>query len=238
MKDCYLYLITREDSKQYVGISFDPIKRFKRHISNRGTNPFLRNSKSSLAVLNKGTRPQMIELEKELIKTGKFELNTSSGNGGNYLGEKHPSSKLSETEVTEIVNLYNQGFLSQVEIANKFEIDKGVITQIIKGRTWSHLNLTIGRPDINCYKAAVSRDFLNRLSIDKILEKYDEITPTIIYKIIKDIDRPKLRKSRQKVTEEEHKKIKLLLSKGFNNSCIAKDMELGISTVCKWGNAQ
>ena len=234
----YLYLITRDDGEQYVGVSKYPEERFKRHISIRGPNPYLRNKNCHLSILNKGSESLMYSLEKELIATNKFKLNTSPGRGGNYLGELHPSSKLTKKDVILIVKLLNEGMLSNAQIAKKFNVTKGVITQILKGKTWSHLGLEINPPKTKDFDVdLIIRDFINNLGIEKILNKYYKLTPKILYSIIKNINRDKTRKARTPISKDEIDRIKMLKGLGFSYSCIALDMDIGISTASKWGNS-
>lgn len=55
-------------------------------------------------------------------------------------GEKHPKSKLSKSDVIEILNLIENG-TSQNAIATKFGVSNSTISAIRKGKTWTHLRI-------------------------------------------------------------------------------------------------
>lgn len=52
-------------------------------------------------------------------------------------GERSGSAKLSQENVIEIRNLYKSGY-KQVELAKMFNVTKGTINHIIKGRNWKN----------------------------------------------------------------------------------------------------
>jgi DNA-binding XRE family transcriptional regulator len=54
-------------------------------------------------------------------------------------GEKNGYSKLSKKEVIEIKRLHSIGDYKQKELAKIFNISKTTIHNVIKGKTWSHL---------------------------------------------------------------------------------------------------
>jgi len=65
--------------------------------------------------------------KEDKIRDGKF-----------HVGQNHHRSKLTESDIKEIRNLYKQGFNNH-EIANKFNVHHSNISKIIKGYTWSHV---------------------------------------------------------------------------------------------------
>lgn len=54
-------------------------------------------------------------------------------------GERHPNAKLSEQQVSKIRELHSMGFSTQV-IARNFKVSKWNVDQIVKNKTWTHLN--------------------------------------------------------------------------------------------------
>lgn len=54
-------------------------------------------------------------------------------------GVNHPSNKLSEDDVLEIVRLNKTEKYTNIELANMYGVSKGAISGIICGRTWSWL---------------------------------------------------------------------------------------------------
>jgi DNA-binding NarL/FixJ family response regulator len=58
--------------------------------------------------------------------------------GYSVKGMKHPSVKLSDTQVREIRSLLSQGYLHK-DIAEIFNVGKTTITAINVGQNWAHL---------------------------------------------------------------------------------------------------
>lgn len=54
------------------------------------------------------------------------------------LGSKHPNSKISESQVLEIISMLQNGVLQKV-VASKFGISQGSVSRILYGGTWRHL---------------------------------------------------------------------------------------------------
>ena len=57
-------------------------------------------------------------------------------------GEKVGTAKLSEDNILEIVRLHEEG-LSQKEIAKKFKVDRSAIGNVLRGKTWKHIDRKI-----------------------------------------------------------------------------------------------
>lgn len=55
------------------------------------------------------------------------------------MGEKNPTSKLSENDVLDIRNAYNLGCFSQKEISKSYGVSYNAINSIINKKTWRHL---------------------------------------------------------------------------------------------------
>ena len=58
--------------------------------------------------------------------------------GRDFNGERNPSSKLTEVEVSEIRDMIDAGDIPQVEIAELFGVTKAMISHIKYGRAWTH----------------------------------------------------------------------------------------------------
>ena len=58
---------------------------------------------------------------------------------GPVRGEDHPSSKLSEEDVIEIVEAVESGEYTKMAIARSFKISTTQVRQIMKGNRWSWL---------------------------------------------------------------------------------------------------
>jgi hypothetical protein len=57
-----------------------------------------------------------------------------------YCGEKHWKCILSEGQVFEIKNIYNQGKKTMKQIGVDFGVGRTTISAIINDRNWKHLN--------------------------------------------------------------------------------------------------
>lgn len=86
------------------------------------------------------------ERDNTLDARNKGRLNTASGEKHGTKtrpdrvarGEKH--SNLTEQQVKDIRSLYTNERWTQQQIANKFGVQREVITSIIRGRTWKHIS--------------------------------------------------------------------------------------------------
>jgi DNA-binding XRE family transcriptional regulator len=61
------------------------------------------------------------------------------GRGNQEKGEKHGSSKLTETQVREIRNKYANGGIKQRQLALEYGVSQQSINYIIHRKTWSHI---------------------------------------------------------------------------------------------------
>ena len=54
-------------------------------------------------------------------------------------GEKNPNSKLTESQVKEIRDLYKTGSFTMVQLAEKFGMSRRSISAVINKERWKHL---------------------------------------------------------------------------------------------------
>lgn len=59
--------------------------------------------------------------------------------GRSLRGTRHNMARLSEAAVREIRRLWEVGGLTQVEIGIRFGVNKGLVSAIVRGKTWRHL---------------------------------------------------------------------------------------------------
>ena len=57
----------------------------------------------------------------------------SKGRGSDRKGDKHPNSKISNSEILEIIRLHKAGHMGK-EIASRFGISRGYVSQLINGK--------------------------------------------------------------------------------------------------------
>ncbi len=79
-------------------------------------------------------------------RPGNLEWGTSKQNnmdrnthGTMPIGERHPHSKFTESDVREIRDLYEKDGLTQKEIAKRFGVTTGATYSITKRLTWRHV---------------------------------------------------------------------------------------------------
>lgn len=139
----YLYLITRRDGLRYVGVSINPMYRFKRHILGCGNIYLVGHSDASIKILSQGNREYIYNLEREYIKQNNPELNISEGgyggdSGNAAKGEKNGHSKLLEKDIISIRERVFNGEPYK-EIAKEYGVTYPTIYSACIGKTWKHV---------------------------------------------------------------------------------------------------
>lgn len=61
-------------------------------------------------------------------------------------GNRHGRSKLTEETVIQIFQSVNNQGLTRTRVAELHHIDMSVVSRIVSGKTWAHLNLVPGAP--------------------------------------------------------------------------------------------
>lgn len=62
------------------------------------------------------------------------------GRGRSYVGEKNPSSKLTEVQVIEMRRLYGLSALSISAMSKLSGVSRAAVKLIVTGKKWNHLN--------------------------------------------------------------------------------------------------
>jgi len=137
----YLYLITRDDGEQYVGVSQYPSRRMKEHFAGNGSRE-LKGRSFTYDILQEGKEFKIFQAERDYILEYKPGLNKAAGGHGgrtcDQTGVNNPQAKLSETEVIAIRNLAAKGMLYK-EIANRYNITQPTVSAITTGLTWKNV---------------------------------------------------------------------------------------------------
>ena len=60
-------------------------------------------------------------------------------------GEAHGKAQLTEDDVRSILAMYDGGVM-QKDIADKFDISRDIVSDIVRGETWKHLPEVFSRP--------------------------------------------------------------------------------------------
>ena len=145
----YLYLITRDDDAQYIGVTNNVPKRILEHYKGRGSK-FLKNTQFSHVIIASGTSEYIYSLEKEYIETLRPELNIAKGGyGGNgSSGSTHWNSSLTEKQVLEIKTiLLADKLISYNILAKIYNVSYGTIEQIAYNNTWKSTGPSIPKRD-------------------------------------------------------------------------------------------
>lgn len=139
----YLYLITRDDGEQYVGVTNNIKRRMWQHKNGYGSS-YLKDKNFCYEILLEGSESFIYSKEPEYISKLSTSLNKSPGgyNIAPSFGESNGRALLKEKEIIEIVNRINKGE-TQESIAKDYGVDRSQISNIATGKTWSHLNLNI-----------------------------------------------------------------------------------------------
>lgn len=59
--------------------------------------------------------------------------------GKRYIGQSENVSKLTEEQVWEIHLMYSTGNFRQKDLAQKFDLSRSTIHNILRGETWKHM---------------------------------------------------------------------------------------------------
>ncbi len=137
----YLYLITREDGEQYVGVTNNISRRMRDHKNGQG-NIYLKNREFSYVILDSGDEDHIYSLENDAIKIHSASLNRCAGgklSDRDQRGVLNHTAKLNEQDVLEIRRLYSEKDLSQSILADKYKVSREAISGIVTGKRWSHV---------------------------------------------------------------------------------------------------
>ena len=134
----------------------------------RGNYKLSSEHKEKISKANKGKKPTPETLEKiRLIRTGKptsllgrkysaeHRKHTAEGHTGLHhvedtrikianrpnpaKGSNNGRAKITEAQALEIFQLYGSGFITQMELAHRYNVSRGVISGIMHGRIWNHV---------------------------------------------------------------------------------------------------
>lgn len=71
--------------------------------------------------------------------TDAIKHGTHTRQGPHLQGERNPSAKLSEAQVREVDALYRVGHTTQAQLADRFGVHQGTISDIVTHHIWRHL---------------------------------------------------------------------------------------------------
>lgn len=73
------------------------------------------------------------------LGTNKENRDDMMSKGRGIKGERQGLSRLTESKVREIRNLYSGGCITQIELASRFEIDQTTVSLVLNRKTWKHI---------------------------------------------------------------------------------------------------
>lgn len=156
MSVIYIYALTdpRDNTVRYIGKTNNVNKRLSEHIKESGNtykinwinNLSKQNLKPSIQIIDTAT--ELTWKIKEQYWIGMFPdlTNLTSGGEGNIpshlksRGSNHGKSKLDNTHVLKIIELYKYTNLSQNDLAKLFNVSVTPIYYILNGIKWKHIN--------------------------------------------------------------------------------------------------
>ena len=147
----HLYVITRTDGEQYVGVTNDLDRRLYEHQhTNRGNIHLKGESNLKMDIVVSGEREYIYGLETETISKYKAKLNIHPGgcfphNEPNRAGQKNGRAKFTEEEVIDIRNSHFNGE-SQTSLAERYGRPKVTISKVVTGDTWKSVSGPISKP--------------------------------------------------------------------------------------------
>ena len=130
---------------------------------------------------------KLLELVKPYVKWNcfKYKINDSY-NKIHQQGESHSQSKLTESQIKDIIKLYKKG-IWQKEIAKQFNISQPAVSHIVSGKQWNHLKLgkqgrTFKKLCIN-QKVAIKNMFINGMKQKDIAKEFN-IDQSTVSKVV------------------------------------------------------
>ena len=242
-KTNYLYLITREDGAQYVGVTVDPSRRRLEHFKGRGSK-FLEGKIFTMEILLEGEEEYVYAQEISYIKTHSPSLNIAKGGnrGPGFIGEEVWTAVLTEEQVKEVKYLLLDTNKSYTDIAMETNISKDTVSSISLGKCWAHVLPELVLP--NRAKQEVSSKTLKEilrlrkegLSYSKIAEKVGVSYNTARNWCIRaevTIENPIIAPNPRKLSSDIVDKILSLQKDGLSQREIAKELGIGKTTVAR-----
>lgn len=80
-------------------------------------------------------------------------------------GEDNPASKLSESQVYEIVNLYSGGKETLKSLAKKYNVTFHTVHKVVTGKNWKYLNIGLNKEQS---KSVISENCSGKLTVDDV----------------------------------------------------------------------
>lgn len=239
----YLYLITREDGEQYVGVTIDPSRRKLEHFKGRGSK-YLEGQKFSMEIISEGDEEDIYALEKEYIQKYSPSLNIAKGGnkGPGFIGEEVWTAILTEEDVIRAKYLLLDINKSYSDISKELNISKDIIASISLGKSWAHILPELKLPDR-------AKQELSETTIAEILRlrkegwSYTKIASQVgvSYNTARNwclrsgvvIENPTEIVNPRKLKSDIVDKILLLQKRGLSQREIAKELGIGKTTVAR-----
>jgi len=234
-----LYLITREDNEKYIGITSRGLTRRAWEHKNGYGSSHLKGAEFTIKELLVGPERLISILEDYFIIAYNCSLNKIVGGkrGHGLQGSQNGTSKLIESDIPKIIDLYTKG-KTQQEIADTYSVSRGSISEVTNGNGWKHVVRDIPTSKRNIV-GTDSRDKIKLLWEQGLtnaeIGKSLNIKYATVYSYTKDLPLAnKKQKNTEKIDNETINKILVLNKEGINSSKIAKQLGIGRTTVNRY----
>ena len=94
-----------------------------------------------ISIAQKNLSPEKRERINHGIRTKRYNEEYAKKLSDTKLGEINPQAKLTANKVKEIKKLWNTGNYSTASLGKRFQISRQSVADIVKGRTWKHVNV-------------------------------------------------------------------------------------------------
>lgn len=234
-----LYLITRTDNERYIGITSRGLDRRAWEHKNGYGSSYLKGEEFTIKELLSGPEKLISALEGHFIISYNCSLNKIVGglNGRGLQGSQNGVSKLLETDIPKIIELYNSG-KTQKQIADIYGVSRSNIGEITRGNSWRHVNTdtVVSKRNLvdietrNKIKLLYSQGLSNTEISKSLSIKYNTV-----YSYTKDLplNNEKTRNTRR-LSSEIVAKILDLSNQGISVPTIAKQLAIGETTARRY----
>jgi len=174
-----IYKITNNITKNcYIGVTTNFERRMREHTYK--TNKLLSEDidkytwdKFSKEILIYGNESYCYSLEDTFIKQYNAKYNIARGgwHSGAQIGEEHPFAIFSEEDIYNIRYKYNQGGITQEQLAKHYNTTNKYISSIIRGKRWKHIHTELISLENNTNKKA-NRSKLSEKDVIDIRTEY------------------------------------------------------------------
>jgi hypothetical protein len=240
MKRYELYLITRADGERYIGITSQGISRRAWQHKNGYGSSYLKDQEFSIVKLLEGPENKISILEDFFIKDYKCSLNKIVGGkfGRGLVGSENGRAILKESDITNIVKLYEENNLTQQAIADIYGVTRGSISHVLNGKGWANVT----REPVDSKRKVVPTNTRERITLlwnegksNREISTLLDLKYNTVYSYTKNLTSVVPHKgSTKKLNTEIVEKIYELHDEGHKPQFIADSLSIGRTSVNRY----